>query len=278
MRIPIICPSQFSTKSDHTAYLLANKDKMIAQKKSMQITADPVSYQIPITKDLEATKANLPVEANEFTGMVEFIGNTHNWLDSHLDVLITGSANKTVKENGKNVFHLASHMQDWNGIIGENKGIEVRTFMYSDLGIKGVGMTESVVMKSQLDPTLNDNAKLLYNMYMKGKVKQHSIGLRYIKIDMAINDQESLKEYEFWNKYYEIIINKEKADQYGYFWVVSEYKLLEISAVLWGSNEITPTLNNNVKEEPLEDTLKEPIIVTPQFDISKAIKETTFKF
>jgi hypothetical protein len=99
-----------------------------------------------------------------------------------------------------------------------------------------------------------------------GKVNQHSIGLQYVKLSLAINDEDYKEEFEVWNKYNEQIINKDKAEANGFFWAVQEIKLIENSAVLFGSNEITPTLDNNLKNEPSVDTQKEqpteqPVIV-----------------
>ncbi len=89
------------------------------------------------------------------------------------------------------------------------------------------------------------------------KINQHSIGLKYIKIALAINDEDYKEEFEVWNKYFENVINKDKAEVNGFFWAVQEIKLIENSAVLFGSNEVTPTLDNNVKIEPSADTQKE---------------------
>ena len=47
--------------------------------------------------------------------------------------------------------------------------------------------------------------------------------------------------------------NPEQAEEKGYFWLVREAKLIEISAVLLGSNELTPTLNE-IKVEAVENT------------------------
>ena len=52
-----------------------------------------------------------------------------------------------------------------------------------------------------------------------------------------------------------IMTDKEIADKEMCFWAVTEAKLIEGSAVLFGSNPITPTLSKN---EPL-DTQNEPL-------------------
>jgi hypothetical protein len=60
---------------------------------------------------------------------------------------------------------------------------------------------------------------------------------------MCIDDKDYGAEYEAWQKYYPIAVNKEVADNRGYFWVVKEAKVMEGSAVLCGSNHATPTLS-----------------------------------
>ena len=51
------------------------------------------------------------------------------------------------------------------------------------------------------------------------------------------------EEKKIWDKYYPVVANKEIADECGYFWVVTEAKVIEGSAVPIGSNQATPTLN-----------------------------------
>jgi hypothetical protein len=95
----------------------------------------------------------------------------------------------------------------------------------------------------------------MLKQYANGWVKNHSVGMRYVNLELAINSEaEYDKEYkERWDKYYPIVANKELADERGYMWIVSEAKIVEGSAVVMGSNSATPTLEN--KQEPLDNTL-----------------------
>ena len=79
--------------------------------------------------------------------------------------------------------------------------------------------------------------------------------MRYVSFDLAINSEAEWDKEEkaLWDKYYPVIANKELADERGYFWAVTEAKIVEGSAVVMGSNSATPTLET--KEEPSEDTL-----------------------
>ncbi len=69
------------------------------------------------------------------------------------------------------------------------------------------------------------------------------------------------EEFAIWNKYFDQIVNKQDLEDSGYFWAVKEAKVIEGSAVPIGSNIVTPTLDNNVKDTKQEtktDTLIQP--------------------
>ena len=74
---------------------------------------------------------------------------------------------------------------------------------------------------------------------------------------MNSNEEEYKYEKENWDEYYKFVINKDKVDGRGYFWAVTEIKLLEYSAVLYGANELT-TVQGISKNEPSKDTLEDP--------------------
>jgi hypothetical protein len=83
----------------------------------------------------------------------------------------------------------------------------------------------------------------IFQMYAANGINQHSIGLQYINLSLALNDPEDLDRYKTWNDYFSQIINKSRATDYGFFFAVKEYKLIENSSVLFGANEMTPTLS-----------------------------------
>lgn len=71
---------------------------------------------------------------------------------------------------------------------------------------------------------------------------------------MCINSEDRYyrEEKENWDKYYPQVANKKDVDEVGFFWAVTEAKLIEGSAVPIGSNYVTPTLS---VKEPSVDTL-----------------------
>jgi hypothetical protein len=97
----------------------------------------------------------------------------------------------------------------------------------------------------------------MLKQYANGWVKNHSVGMRYVQLELAINSESDYdKEYkDLWDEYYPVIANKEVADERGYFWLVKEAKIVEGSAVVMGSNSATPTLEMKDNVEPSKDTL-----------------------
>lgn len=235
---------EYKDKKDLHKYIIDNKLDLIEQKKSTPIIADCVSYGVSQVKNGDVMKANQPVEGNMDTLRVKVIANTANWIDSHFDMLLPDAPAKSISERKGIIPHLHDHIHQVEAKIGEVADIYLANYSFSELGIKGSGQTQGVTFITDVMKSYNEK---IFNQYKLGKVNQHSIGLQYMKLDVAINDEESEKEFEFWERYYEQAINKEVADHWGFFWVIQEYKLIENSTVLFGSNEITPTLDNNVK-------------------------------
>ncbi|MDB0602757.1 hypothetical protein PL373_16810 [Tenacibaculum maritimum] len=267
MRIKI---PEFKEKKDLFAYLKQNKAQLIAQKSSMPIYSEANSF--PITKinvKTTVSKSNEPVNEDLDVLKIKVVANTALWLDSHMDVLLPDCWEKSINERKHLIPHLHDHIHKIDAKIGEVADIYSSNLSFSELGIKGTGTTQALIFETDVIKFYNEK---VFNQYKMGKINQHSIGLRYIKLDLAINDEDSEKEMEFWNKYIGQIINPEIALERGYFWVVQEIKLLENSAVLFGSNEITPTLDNNVKNiEPSQDTHKSEPSQDTQFSVMNAI-------
>lgn len=262
---------EFETKSALVSYLKENKSKIIEQKKAMPIFSEASNFNVSAVKNKTAIKSNEPINEDVDVIRVKVVANTANWLDSHMDVLLPDCWTKSINERKNIIPHLHDHIHKIDAKIGEVVDIYSSQLSYSEIGIDGNGSTQALVFITDVMKSYNEK---VFNQYKSGKVNQHSIGLQYIKIDLAINDEDSEKELEFWNKHINQIINPEAAIERGYFWVVQEIKLLENSAVLFGSNEMTPTLDNNIKGiEPLQNTQTVEPSNDTQFSVLNAIKE-----
>lgn len=186
------------------------------------------------------------------------IGNTYNWMDSHDDVHAKGVFTKTIKERGNQIFHLHDHEFKLTSKVGEPIKVYEDAVEWKDLGVDKLGETQALFMDSEI---LKDYNERIFAEYKNGKINQHSVGMQYVKIDLAVKDEEYEEEYKVWTDNIDQLGNRERAEDKGFFWLVREAKLIEISAVLMGSNSLTPTINepsqDTQKNEPPQSTQKE---------------------
>jgi hypothetical protein len=231
---------EFTSKSELYNFLVTNKETLIAQKKAELKHADAISFQPSIIhlKDETNKDDNAGIITNDVR--VKVVINTTNILDSCGDVHLPGLWTKSLKEN-KALMHLQEHEMSFENIISSGKDLLAYTkmFAWSDLGINLPGSTEALVFESYIKA---DRNAYMADQYKKGYVVNHSVGMRYMKLVMCINDENSGAEFEAWQKYYPEIANKYLADEKGYFWAIKEAQVIEGSAVPRGSNWATPTL------------------------------------
>ena len=233
---------QFSTQEKAFKFLCENKKLIIAQKKAVIKEADSLPYYGTIESEKEVIKAvnYESLKDSKFIKVVA-VSNACNYYDSHGDVSIKGSWNRTAK-NTKDGFHLQEHQMKFDKMISNNVKFTVESKTWKELGYPYDGETDCLVMYSEVDKEDNE---YMFKQYIKGKVKNHSAGLRYVDVEFAINSEADwAKEGKVvWDKYYPSIVNKEDVDERGYFLAVKEQKIIENSAVLKGSNPATPTIS-----------------------------------
>jgi len=233
--------SKFKSKKELFSFLIENKDTLIAQKKAIIKHADGISITQATNKANKATKATDEIK-------VKSVINTTNILDSHDDVHLNGIWDKSLSEN-KGIMHLQEHQMQFDKIIADGSDLSayVKEYTWKELGFNYDGKTQALIFDSVIKAERN---KFMFDQYNKGRVNNHSVGMRYIKFDLALNDDDYPNEKASFDKYINNIANKEQAIEQGYFWYVKEAKVIEGSAVPMGSNFATPTLS----VEPLEDT------------------------
>ena len=251
IQVPEFPNKEFDSKEDLFKALVENKQELISIKKSITKNADAVSYGYVETIKSNVNKAIASAELpQELT--VKVVINTTNFLDSHGDVHIDGIWNKSVKDN-KTFLHLQEHDRSFDKVISDSAKASIQSMTWEELGFNYSGSTQALIFESTIDKLRNG---FMLKQYANGWVKNHSVGMRYVQMELAINSEADYdKEYkDMWDEYYPIIANKEVADERGYFWVVKEAKIIEGSAVVMGSNSATPTLEN--KTEAVDDTLE----------------------
>lgn len=280
----------FATKEETLSWLAEHKAQLKAYKKASIKEADSVvmPYSIVVEESKNfATKADMPklidpTQQDEIKRSL--VINTTNVLDSHMDVHIQGIWDKSARER-KDLLLLNSHRRDFSDVITDEVKASVRHMNLTDLGVPAKGEVQSLIF----DVTLTrDRNPFMFEQYAKGRVKQHSVGMQYVQLQFCVNSEGSewKEEKDNWDKYYpQILVNKERADELGFFWAVTEAKIIEGSAVVFGSNAVTPTLLSKIEPndtqteesdtqpksevEPLDNTLS-----TERF--AEIVKQTLF--
>ena len=233
----------FADDEEAFKYLIENKKILIAEKKTKVKEADSLPYFGSLqNENKEIVKANNSMELKDALNIkVVAVSNACNYYDSHGDVSIKGSWNRTAK-NTKDGLHLQEHQMKYDKLISDDVEFKVETKTWKELGYNYEGETECLVMYSKVQ---KEDNPYMFDKYIKGKVKNHSSGLRYVDVEFAINSEAdwAKEEKAVWDKYYSSIVNKEDVDERGYFLAVKEQKIIENSAVLKGSNPATPTIS-----------------------------------
>jgi len=267
---------EFGTKEELFKYVKDNLKKIIAEKKSAMKYADAIDFvNVKVLKDDFATKAEseTPESPEEGSILVKVVINTTNLIDSHMDCHIPGLWKKSLQEN-KTSVHLREHNRTLDYVIadGEDCVPSVKMMNWTDLGYAYEGKTQALIFQSKVT---EDRNEFMYKQYLKGWVKQHSVGMRYVDMFTCINSEDKYytEEKANWDKYYPQVANKEVADDRGLFWAVTTAKMIEGSAVVFGSNSTTPTLS--VKTSEPITTQEEPVIT--QTD-NKDSRESTIDF
>lgn len=258
-------------------WLISNKSLMIAQKKSTIKHADAFSGATKYILDDDRTvvdKAELiPNTVSKIK--VRSIINTTKLFDSHDDVHIDQLWNKSIKETKDN-YLVKQHDFSFDGIISENVKVFTKQIAWHELGYNYEGNTQALVYDSIIDrEDMPANTATMFDAYRKGRVKQHSVGMRYVNLTFALNDERYEEDFAMWNKYFPLIANKEDALDRGFFFPVTEAKNIEGSAVVRGSNFATPTYSVEAKTEPSTDTKVEPV---KSIRASDLIKHYQLKF
>lgn len=262
----------FETKEELFAFVKENENRIMASKKAIVKRCDGIAVDLPTVTIKE-------MATQESTDMVQVkaVINTTNILDSHGDVHIDGLWTKSLQEN-KNILHLQEHEMEFEKVISDGLDLKAyaKIYQWRELGFDFDGTTQALIFESKVKAERNE---YMLKAYRNGWVKNHSVGMRYVKYYLCYDSENPAytQEKDNWDRYFPLIANKEDAINRGMFFAVTEAKVIEGSAVVIGSNQATPTLE--VKDEPLQNTQTE--IEPPQStqkDVSKLIQSINFKF
>lgn len=243
MRIP-----RFDTKAERFAYIKANKAEIIKAKKSevKALTGDECTdFKLIPSKIMGAVSKG---EDTETELQRTIIGNTYYWLDEHDDVHVKGTFTKSISENIGKIPHRHDHLNQLAAKVGIFSSVYEKNIKWKDLGVNEEGDTISLFGDSTIKKAYNPS---IFEQYKDNEIDQHSVGMIYMDLIYCSDDVDDEDAHKGWLLYIELLGNKDKAKENGYFFIILQAKLIEISCVTRGSNELTPTLES--KAELLEN-------------------------
>ena len=263
----------YENKADLFKWLKENKTFLLQAKKAQIKEADAVLFAHVGEAPEAVNKSEVQAQTDPTKLQVKAVINTTNLMDSHDDVHIKGIWNKSLNEK-KSYYLLQEHQMKFDKVISDEVKASAVEISWADLGQSYEGKTQALVFDANLEQKVNP---FMFEQYQNGRVKNHSVGMQYIKIQLAVNSEDKYfkDEKETWDKYVGEIVNRELAEDKGYFYAVTEAKIIEGSAVLVGSNRVTPTLNTSepskslTTEEPSNDTPPEVAKVDWTYIINK---------
>lgn len=246
-------------------YIKRNKELLIHQKKSSLKEADGICFNGPIVDKLgNVTKGGVGVKNDDGTIRQSLVINTCYWYDSHGDVHIPGIWNKSLADNAKRrvnqIFLLQEHKMLFEKIIADKSDVlpYTKNLTWRQLGYDYEGETEALIFDAIIRPNRNP---YMYNQYKDGHVTNHSVGMYYVDMHLAIGykDKEFKEENDVWDKYFDKIPNKDDVMEDMVFWAITQAKVIEGSSVVKGSNVVTPVLGDiSTLNEPVTTTHEEP--------------------
>lgn len=230
----------FEDQREQANFLVKNKRELIDMKKSAvkQWVTTPALFvpkkELLVVKDLNGN------QDTEDTVYRTIIGNTYNWMDSHDDAHKNNLFAQSIKDRGNRIWHRHDHVNQLTAKVGKFSNVYEQVLNWTDVGVNRVGQTMSLLADSAIRKAYNNT---IFDMYRDGEIDQHSVGMQYDKLLLAVNNPENKEEFETWNKYIGTLGNPEKAIERGFFWLIVQAKLIEISCVTEGSNELTGIYN-----------------------------------
>ena len=178
---------------------------------------------------VKSAAANI-IDVSTTSRVVTGFFNSYNFFDSDKDVLILGSAKKSIDERGPGsnavakIKHAMNH--DLTTLVGKINVLEEKTVN----GITGI------YFESKIANTTLGNDTLIN--YLEGIYDNHSIGFKYNQIDLIDREKNSAQ----WNNILPHLLNAAEAEKFGYLYLVKEVNLYEGSTVAFGANSLTPFL------------------------------------
>lgn len=204
----------------------------------INIKAEKLSNPYKITTTSNSTK-----DVDETKRTVSGMFNSYYYIDSDMDMLVSGAASKSIQERGvgstkgNKIKHLKDH--DWSKVTADLTLLEEGEAFINDKNVTGI-------LHNSFYPTATDSNDMLIKV-SSGLYDARSIGFKYVNLVLAERDSDNKDSAKAWEEFLPQALNPEVAEDAGFFWVVKEIMLWEGSDVAFGANELTPFLGMKSK-------------------------------
>lgn len=255
----------FDSRKAMIAELVKNKQIIMDAKKAAIKDSEPIFVFERGTDGAEKTEPTDTVKY-ELGDTIYPVINTTNYLDSHGDVHAKDIWNKSAKDQDGKIYYIINHDLEIGSIIATPKDVkvELRTLAWSALGKEYKGNTTALVYGVKLTDLAPDQ---FMKLLRAGHPIENSVRMQYVSLSMCVDDPEYKDEYANWQQYIGEVANRKEAEELGYFWYIREAKIVkEGSAVLFGSNDVTPILTDApTKQETIVEPLKDTQVVNSKY-------------
>jgi len=243
----------FRTQKELFFYLIDENELVISQKKSIVKRAEgglSACFVTDQANEVFVNKAQKPIYENDKeAGILKrtILANTYWWMDTHSDVHLgrgeeseNAIFSESIKGRTNKIFPIDQHNFSLDGRMGKTLDIYEAPVSWRSLGVGKTGMSEGLFAVAQIEQKKN---AARYEDYLNDEIDQHSVGMRYIDVQTAVNDEKNFpKEAATYKKYIHKVGNRAAAEKQGFFFAVGKGHVGEYSAVISGSNELTPTI------------------------------------
>jgi hypothetical protein len=259
--------SEFKTEKDLFNWLVENQTFLKVLRKSESKESDGMALDFisyAVTEKGERLKAEEMPDTDTGKLQVKVIINATNILDSHRDLHVNGIWKNSLTQKPF-VYLCQEHDLSFKGIISDEVKPYTQIIAFKDLGYDYEGTAECLVFDAIIEKERNT---FMYDQYKKCYVKNHSVRMQYVKEYFCLDseDPEHFQFKENFDKYSQLVANKDALENNKWFYAVIEAKVKdEGSAVVKGSCFATPTLEvNQIKnilqtEKPFVETKEPPV-------------------
>lgn len=229
---------EFATQTELFAALKENMQTIVDAKKAEIRESEGIMTRAGVAGGATLKGLNLD------KGFIYPVINTTKFMDSHNDVHLDGIWDRSIKDVQGKIYYVANHKLEVGQVIAYPQDVKVmvQTVSWKDLGFDFSGSTQALMFKISRDKIRMKEAIDIIDERID---IEHSVRMQYLKFTLAINSAEAdfKAEKAIWDKHISKIVNKNRAEENGYFFAIEEAKIVkEGSMVLHGSNEATPMI------------------------------------